>query len=151
LISRNFIQNFAAEEGKISQLLILTDQKVMAPYISSEYSLQMQTKDGKTEVDALQNLGKDLNHGHHSGDGHNGLGLTMGRTDEDKLEPIAVVGLALKFPGDATSPEAFWSMMMGKNCASKDYPPDRMNVDAFYHPDLKKPNRVDLPLVTSLA
>ena len=123
----------------------------MAPYISSEDSLQTQTKDGKTEVDALQNLGKDLNHGHYSEDDHNGLGLTMGRTDEDKLEPIAVVGLALKFPGDATSPEAFWSMMMEKKCASKDYPPDRMNVDAFYHPDLKKPNKVHLPLIDSLA
>lgn len=123
----------------------------MAPFISSEDSLQTQTKHGKTGVDALQNLRKDLNHGHRSEDGHNGVVPTTARTDEDKLEPIAVVGLALKFPGDATSPEAFWSMMMEKKCASKDYPPDRMNVDAFYHPDLKKPNKVNLPLVNSLA
>ena len=123
----------------------------MAPHSSSEDSLQTQTKDGKTEVVAFQNLGKDLNHGHYSEDSHNNLGLTMGGTDEDKLEPIAVVGLALKFPGDATSPEAFWSMIMEKKCASKDYPPDRMNVDAFYHPDFKKPNKVHLPLVDSLA
>ncbi|KAG8531947.1 Type I Iterative PKS [Bacidia gigantensis] len=60
-----------------------------------------------------------------------GNGAEIGGT----LEPIAVVGLALKFPDDATTPEAFWQMLLDKKCASKDYPVDRMNVDSFYHPD----------------
>ncbi|KAL9045022.1 MAG: hypothetical protein Q9214_001884, partial [Letrouitia sp. 1 TL-2023] len=34
--------------------------------------------------------------------------------DEDKVDPIAVVGLSFGFPQDATSSEAFWDLMMEK-------------------------------------
>ena len=53
-------------------------------------------------------------------------------TIEDKLEPIAVVGLALKFPQDATDPTSFWRMMMDKNSARSGIPPERFNIDAFH-------------------
>jgi hypothetical protein len=33
---------------------------------------------------------------------------------EDIVEPIAVVGLSLKFPDDATTPEAFWKLLLEK-------------------------------------
>ncbi|KAK7744554.1 Type I Iterative PKS [Cytospora paraplurivora] len=49
-------------------------------------------------------------------------------------EPIAVCGLSLKFPQDASSEKGFWAMLLGKRNAMTDYPPDRLNVDAFYHP-----------------
>ncbi|KAL8732943.1 MAG: hypothetical protein Q9181_003765 [Wetmoreana brouardii] len=58
--------------------------------------------------------------------------------DKELLEPIAVIGLSCKFPEDATSPELFWKMIMDKKCASRDYPPERMNIDAFYHPDISQ-------------
>ncbi|KAL8643785.1 MAG: hypothetical protein Q9226_008122, partial [Calogaya cf. arnoldii] len=64
-----------------------------------------------------------------------------GPASEDSLEPIAVVGISLKFPGEATSEERFWKMMLEKRCASKDYPSDRMNIDAFYHPNPQKLHR----------
>jgi Beta-ketoacyl synthase, N-terminal domain len=50
----------------------------------------------------------------------------------DALEPIAVIGLALKFPQDATSPEAFWQMLMEGRSAMTNVPKERFNVDAFY-------------------
>lgn len=50
----------------------------------------------------------------------------------DKLDPIAVVGLALRFPQDATSPEAFWHMLLEGRSALTDVPQDRYHVDAFY-------------------
>lgn len=59
---------------------------------------------------------------------------------QDGLEPVAIVGLSLRFPQEATSPEAFWSMLLGKRCAMTGWPSDRLNPDAFYHPD---PNRND--------
>ena len=65
-------------------------------------------------------------------------------SDGEPLEPIAVIGLSCKFPDDATSPERFWDMIMKKKCASKNYPPDRMNIDAFYHPNAQKLNTVNL-------
>ncbi|GME62534.1 hypothetical protein NX059_007680 [Neofusicoccum parvum] len=58
----------------------------------------------------------------------------------DKVEPIAIIGLSLKFPDDATSAESFWKMLAAGRSASKEIPPERFNVDAFYHPD---PERLD--------
>ena len=53
---------------------------------------------------------------------------------EDKLEPIAIVGMALELPQDATSPESFWQMMMGGQSARSDVPSERFNINGFYHP-----------------
>ncbi|TEY78486.1 hypothetical protein BOTCAL_0048g00120 [Botryotinia calthae] len=60
--------------------------------------------------------------------------------DLDLIEPIAIVGLSLKFPQDATSPEAFWKMMAEKRHGMKEFPTDRMNVNAFYHPNNTRRN-----------
>ncbi|RDA94859.1 hypothetical protein CP533_4211 [Ophiocordyceps camponoti-saundersi (nom. inval.)] len=52
----------------------------------------------------------------------------------DDLMPIAIVGMAGKFPGEATDPDKFWEMLCkGKSALSK-VPADRFNIDAFYHP-----------------
>ena len=105
-----------------------------------------------------------LNNGYTSGDtngcpnSHN-IGLTnsshlngrqlsgtcfdgMAGLEKDKLEPIAVVGLALRFPQDATSSAAFWQMLMEGRSAMTEIPKDRFNVDAFYHTGPKKTNVV---------
>ncbi|KAL3472599.1 hypothetical protein BJX99DRAFT_262160 [Aspergillus californicus] len=50
------------------------------------------------------------------------------------LRPLAVVGLAVRYPGDAVSPETFWQMMIDRRCASSRYPADRLNIDAHYNP-----------------
>jgi hypothetical protein len=51
--------------------------------------------------------------------------------DNDKLEPIAIVGINLKFPGDAISAEAFWNMLCEKRCSVGRVPADRFNVDGM--------------------
>ncbi|KAM3158720.1 hypothetical protein ABEW05_000751 [Botrytis cinerea] len=58
--------------------------------------------------------------------------------DQDLLEPIAIVGISLKYPQDATGPEAFWKLIQEKRCTMTEWPSDRLNIDAFYHPDKKK-------------
>ncbi|KAK3321988.1 putative polyketide synthase [Apodospora peruviana] len=55
--------------------------------------------------------------------------------DEDKIEPIAVVGLSFGFPAGATTSEAFWKLMMEKRNVSQDFPKSRLDVDQIYHPD----------------
>jgi acyl transferase domain-containing protein len=55
--------------------------------------------------------------------------------EQDKLEPIAIVGIGCRFPDDATSPEKFWEMLMQKHSARRDIPPERFNIDSFYHPE----------------
>ncbi|KAF7128246.1 hypothetical protein CNMCM5793_002788 [Aspergillus hiratsukae] len=58
----------------------------------------------------------------------------------DSLPPLAVVGFSFKFPEDATSSESFWQMLLEGRCVSTEFPADRMNIDAHYHPDR---NRLD--------
>lgn len=58
----------------------------------------------------------------------------------DKLEPIAVVGLSLRFPQDATTVDSFWKLLLEQRCAVTPFPEDRLSVSGNYHPD---PNRRD--------
>ena len=62
------------------------------------------------------------------------------RLENDKLEPIAVIGFAARLPQDATSAESFWQMLCDGRSARTEIPQDRFNIDAFYHPD---PDRID--------
>ncbi|KAK0728741.1 phenolpthiocerol synthesis polyketide synthase ppsB [Lasiosphaeria miniovina] len=53
--------------------------------------------------------------------------------------PIAVVGLACRFPGDASTPSKFWDMLKeGRDAYSPTS--SRWNSDAFYHPDKTRTN-----------
>lgn len=51
-----------------------------------------------------------------------------------QIEPIAVCGLSLKFPQDASSEKKFWTMLLEKRSAMTEFPPERLNINAFYHP-----------------
>jgi hypothetical protein len=62
--------------------------------------------------------------------------------EDGRHQPLAVIGLSLRFPQDATSAEAFWKMLVEGRCAMTDYPKDRMNIDAFYHPDTSRTDTV---------
>ncbi len=57
-------------------------------------------------------------------------------------EPVAVVGIGCRFPGDVTGPESFWDLLAeGRNAISR-IPADRWDADAFYHPDPLTPGRM---------
>lgn len=51
-----------------------------------------------------------------------------------KTQPIAIIGMACRFPGDASTPERLWELCAeARNTWSK-VPPTRYNEDAFFHP-----------------
>src|SRR3569833_2157560 len=52
--------------------------------------------------------------------------------DGDELDPIAICGFSIKFPQDATSPDAIWKMLVEKRCAMTHIPDKRMNLDAYH-------------------
>jgi acyl transferase domain-containing protein len=56
------------------------------------------------------------------------------KKETDQRMPIAIVGLAGTFPGDAFNPQKLWSVLMNKQSTRTEVPPDRFNIDAFYHP-----------------
>ncbi|KAI8269455.1 Highly reducing polyketide synthase [Colletotrichum sp. SAR11_239] len=50
-------------------------------------------------------------------------------------QPIAIIGIGLRAPGDASDPEKFWQMLVDARSARSEIPKDRYNVEGFYHPD----------------
>ena len=62
-------------------------------------------------------------------------------TEVDGVErtfPVALVGLACRFPG-AADLEEFWSLLKAGRDAVGEIPDDRWDVDAYFHPDPTKP------------
>lgn len=57
-------------------------------------------------------------------------------------QPIAVIGMALRFPQDATSPEKFWEMLIDGRSARTEVPKERYNVDSHYRSDSSLPETV---------
>lgn len=51
--------------------------------------------------------------------------------DGELIEPIAVIGFALKAPGDAITADAFWDMLVEGRSGASEFPSDRINVEAF--------------------
>ena len=63
--------------------------------------------------------------------------MAQGRT-----EPIAIIGMGCRFPGGASSPEAFWRLLHDGVDAITEVPPDRWAVDAYYDPDPNAPGKM---------
>ena len=48
--------------------------------------------------------------------------------------PIAVVGMACRFPGGSSSPEKLWDMLVEKRSGWSPIPADRFTQSSFEHP-----------------
>ncbi|MEW6731506.1 MAG: beta-ketoacyl synthase N-terminal-like domain-containing protein, partial [Acidobacteriota bacterium] len=50
-------------------------------------------------------------------------------------EPIAIIGMACRFPGEANSPEALWELLREGRDAIVEIPAERWDMDYWYDPD----------------
>jgi len=57
-------------------------------------------------------------------------------------EPVAVVGIGCRFPGNVTGPESLWRLLLDGEDAVGEVPADRWDADAFYDPDPAAPGRM---------
>jgi acyl transferase domain-containing protein len=57
-------------------------------------------------------------------------------------EPIAIVGMACRFPGGANDPASYWRLLCDGVDAIGPIPPDRWNADDFYDPDPAAPGKM---------
>lgn len=60
-------------------------------------------------------------------------------------QPVAIIGMGLRFPQDATSPEKFWQMLVDGRSAKTEVPKERYNIDSHYRSDANLPDTVDIP------
>ncbi len=57
-------------------------------------------------------------------------------------EPIAIIGLSCRFPGDANGPEAYWRLLRDGVDAIRETPSDRWDADDYYDPDSQSPGKM---------
>ena len=62
-------------------------------------------------------------------------GVAAPEVEPDKHAPMAVVAMACRFPGDATSAASFWDMLVRGRSAWSEIPKNRFNVENFRHPN----------------
>ncbi|KAK3328388.1 hypothetical protein B0T19DRAFT_475997 [Cercophora scortea] len=88
--------------------------------------------------------------GHHHANGTNGH--TNGTHDAPNRlppttsptpapAPIALVGMACRFPGDATSPAKLWDLCASGRDVWSPIPKERFDVRSLYNPDRERPGR----------
>lgn len=53
----------------------------------------------------------------------------------DQTEPLAIIGLACRFPQDATNAENLWELLLTQRSAWSPWPEDRIRSSGHYHPD----------------
>ncbi len=63
----------------------------------------------------------------------------LDRTRRRRSEPLAVVGMALRMPGGAETPAAFWRMLEDGVDAVGPFPAERGDAAAMHHPDPDHP------------
>ena len=56
-------------------------------------------------------------------------------------EPLAIIGLACRFPGGANTPEQFWRNLLAGQDAITEVPAGRWPVDDYYSPDPAAPGK----------
>ena len=61
--------------------------------------------------------------------------------ERDRSEPIAIVGMACRFPG-AENAAAFWDLLAEGRDAITEVPKERWDVEAYFDPDPEKPGKM---------
>ena len=64
--------------------------------------------------------------------------------ERKKREPLAIVGIGCRFPGNVTNTDEFWKLIIDRVDGLTDIPADRWNSSAKYAPDFKTPGKISV-------
>ncbi len=62
--------------------------------------------------------------------------------EESHPEPIAIIGMGLRFPGDVNDAESFWQLLQHGVDAITEVPSDRWSLEEFYDADVSVPGKM---------
>lgn len=69
---------------------------------------------------------------------------TIADMEAQSRAPVAIIGLACRFPGGADGPEAFWDLLAAGRDAIRPIPPDRWDAEAYFDPDPDVPGAISV-------
>lgn len=70
------------------------------------------------------------------------LKAQVAKLQQEKHAPIAVIGMGCRFPGNVNNPDEYWNVLKhGVDCI-KEIPPERWDVNAYYHLDPAAPGKM---------
>lgn len=62
--------------------------------------------------------------------------------EQEKKEPIAIIGMGCRLPGNIETPEAFWELLRDGKDAIAEIPASRWNSQHYYDPDYDAPGKI---------
>src|SRR3954452_24473617 len=66
----------------------------------------------------------------------------LGELKDERHEPIAIIGMACRYPGGVTTPEELWQLVDARGDCIGDFPTDRgWDLEGIYDPDPDAPNK----------
>jgi acyl transferase domain-containing protein len=66
--------------------------------------------------------------------------------EQARSEPIAIIGIGCRLPGDCDTPEAFWQLLREGRSAMRDVPPDRWDAQAYQAASPDEPGKMQSSL-----
>ncbi|MEM7061638.1 MAG: SDR family NAD(P)-dependent oxidoreductase [Cyanobacteria bacterium P01_B01_bin.77] len=66
----------------------------------------------------------------------------LDQVEQRQVEPIAIVGMACRFPGGANTPEAYWELLRNGIDTVGEIPLQRWDTDTYYDPDPTVPGKM---------
>ncbi len=57
-------------------------------------------------------------------------------------DPVAIIGIGCRFPGEANNPETFWQLLCNGVDAITEIPSDRIDLETYYDPRPATPGKI---------
>src|SRR6202041_2527760 len=71
--------------------------------------------------------------------------------EHQHTEPVAIVGMGLRFPGPVSTAEEFWKLLENGTDTVAEIPPTRWSLEDYYDPDPDRPGKMDVRFASLVA